>query len=126
MGIQGDQWSPGGRIVGRAPAHPGPAEQSVADFMSLVFRKFRYPTVKLPVFSDESLRRLTMPVLAILGGKDALVDSPGTRQRLEHNLPRVEISYLPDTGHAIVNQTVLILDFLRGHQTACRGRHLDV
>jgi pimeloyl-ACP methyl ester carboxylesterase len=107
------------RILGRAPAHPSRAQQAVADFMSLIFKNFRYRTVKLPVFSDEALRRLTMPALAILGGKDALIDSPGVRQRLELNLPQVEIRYLPDTGHAIVNQTAPILDFLRGQQTAC-------
>jgi pimeloyl-ACP methyl ester carboxylesterase len=106
------------RILGPAPANPSRAQQAVADFMSLIFKNFRYRTARFPIFSDDALRRLTMPVLAILGGNDALVDSPVIRQRLERSLPKVEIRYLPDTGHAIVNQTAPILDFLRGRRTA--------
>ncbi|HTB20967.1 MAG TPA: alpha/beta hydrolase, partial [Bryobacteraceae bacterium] len=69
--------------------------------------------VKLPVFSDQALRRLRMPVLAILGGKDVLIDSTETKQRLERNVPLAEIRYLPEAGHLIPKQTAPILDFLR-------------
>jgi pimeloyl-ACP methyl ester carboxylesterase len=71
--------------------------------------------VKLPVFSDEALQRLEMPVMAIVGGKDVLFDSAETKQRLEQNVPRAEVRYLPETGHLIPPQTAAILEFLLTH-----------
>jgi len=68
---------------------------------------------KLPIFGDDALKRLTMPVLAILGGKDVLLDSATTKRRLEHNLPRAEIRFLPEAGHLLREQTATILEFLR-------------
>ena len=48
-----------------------------------------------------------MPVMALVGGKDVLLDSAGTRRRLEQNVSRAEIRYLPEArtpspraGHA--------------------------
>ena len=70
--------------------------------------------VKLPVFSDEALQRLTMPVLAIVGGKDVLMDSAETKRRLERNVPRAEVRYLPEATHFIRGETQAILEFLCG------------
>lgn len=68
--------------------------------------------MKLPLFSDEALQRLTMPVLAIVGGNDVLLDSAETKRRLETNVPQAEIRYLPEAGHFIPGQTHAILEFL--------------
>lgn len=51
--------------------------------------------------SDDALMRLTMPVLAIVGARDVLLDSRGTRLRLEACAPHAEVVYLPDAGHFI-------------------------
>lgn len=83
---------------------------------SVIGANFNPRVVKIPTFSDRALRRLTMPVMAILGGKDVVLDSAGTRRRLERNVPHAEICYLPEAGHAIPEQTVPILEFLgRNH-----------
>ena len=100
-------------ILGRPPANPPPAVQYFLQFISLIHKHLRPRIVKLPVFSDAALRRLSMPVLAILGGKDVLIDSTETKQRLERNVPLAEIRYLPEAGHLIPKQTAPILDFLR-------------
>ena len=63
------------RILGRWPADPPPAVKAFLDFVTLIYLHFRPRMVKLPVFSNEALRRLTIPVLAIVGGRDALLDS---------------------------------------------------
>ncbi len=99
-------------ILGRAPANPSPEAQYFVRLMSLIHKTFRPRMVKLPVFSDTALQRLTMPVLAILGGKDVLMDSAETKRRLERNVPQVEIHYFPEEGHFIRNQTAPILEFL--------------
>jgi pimeloyl-ACP methyl ester carboxylesterase len=99
-------------VLGGAPANPSPAVQYFMRFMSLIHKNFRIRTAKLPIFSDEALRRLSMPVLVIVGGKDVLFDSAETKRRLERNVPHAEIRYLPEAGHFIRGQTGTILEFL--------------
>lgn len=99
-------------VLGRAPANPSPAVQYFAKFMAMIHEHFRPRMVKFPIFSDEALRRLTMPVMAILGGQDVLLDSAETKRRLEQNVPGAVVRYFPDAGHFIRGQTVAILDFL--------------
>ncbi len=100
-------------IGGPAPANPSPAEKAVADFMALVFKNMKPRTERLPIFSDAALRQLTMPVMAILGGRDVFIDSLQVKSRLEANVANVGVRFLPETRHAITNQTAPILDFLR-------------
>ena len=105
-------------ILGRAPAEVPPAVRAFLDFVALIHENFRPRMVKLPVFSDAALKRLTMPVLAIVGGKDVLLDSAGTKRRLEANVPHAEIRYLPEAGHVIPGQRAAILEFLRTAQVS--------
>jgi pimeloyl-ACP methyl ester carboxylesterase len=99
-------------VLGRAPANVPPAVQRFADFVSLIHQHFRPRRVKLPIFSEAALARLTMPVLAIVGGKDILLDSDETRRRLTGNVPHAEVRFLAEARHYIPAQTAVILDFL--------------
>jgi pimeloyl-ACP methyl ester carboxylesterase len=90
-----------------------PAIKAFAGFMDLIQANFRPRTRALPRFADEALRRLAMPVLAILGGKDAMLDSAGTRRRLAANVPHAEIRWLPDDGHFLFGHAQTIDAFLR-------------
>lgn len=99
-------------VLGPAPANPSPAIQSFLNFISLIHENFRPRMVKFPLFSDEALRRLTMPVMAILGGQDVLLDSAETKRRLEQNVPQADVRYYPEAGHFIRGQTAAILEFL--------------
>jgi pimeloyl-ACP methyl ester carboxylesterase len=101
-------------ILGRPPADLSPAAQYFMKFLSLIHENFRPRMVKIPVFSDDALKRLTMPVMAILGGQDVLLDSEETKQRLARNVPHAEIRYFPEVGHFIPGQTATVLEFLRG------------
>jgi pimeloyl-ACP methyl ester carboxylesterase len=102
-------------VLGPAPSNLPPAAQKFMEFMQLIERNFRVRRTKLPIFSDQALAQLQIPVLAILGGKDALIDSDETRSRLERNVPRVEIQYIPEAGHFIPPQTARIAEFLCAH-----------
>jgi pimeloyl-ACP methyl ester carboxylesterase len=99
-------------VLGRAPADPSPGLRYFMDFMALIHKTLRPRMVKLPSFSDQALQRLTMPVMAILGGKDVLLDSAETRERLERTGPHVDIRFDPEAGHFIPRQTAPILEFL--------------
>ncbi len=68
----------------------------------------------MPIFTDEALRRLTMPVLAIAGAQDALLDSEGTRRRLEAQVAQATVRMLPNAGHVIRGETEAIKAFLSG------------
>jgi alpha-beta hydrolase superfamily lysophospholipase len=95
-------------VLGRAPANPSPAQRYFLEFFALIHKNFRRRMVKLPIFSDAALRRLTMPMLVVVGGKDVLIDSTETKRRLERNVPQAEIRYLPEAGHFIPGQTAPI------------------
>jgi pimeloyl-ACP methyl ester carboxylesterase len=109
-------------ILRRAPKSLPPGIQAFLDFVALIHRNFRPRRGKLPIFQDAELKRLTMPVLAIVGGKDVLLDSSATKRRLEQNAFQVEVRYLPEAGHLIRGQTVAILEFLRREAVAERSR----
>jgi len=99
-------------VLGKAPENPTPAMQYFLEFFALIHKNFRRRIVRLPVFSDQALARLTMPVLAIVGGRDVLIDSGETKRRLEQNAPRATVRYLPEAGHLIRGQAAAILEFL--------------
>lgn len=100
------------RILGRPPANPSPAAKAFIDFVALIHQHFRPRMVKLPVFSDEALRRLDIPLLAIVGARDVLLDSRQTKNRLERLVGQAEVLYLPEAGHFIPGQTGKIGAFL--------------
>jgi len=89
-----------------------PAARAFGDFMDLIFRNYRPRTEALPGFSDAALQRLTMPVLTILGAKDVMIDSAGTRARLAGNVAGAEIVWLPDAGHLLIGHGDAIDGFL--------------
>ena len=101
------------RILGRPPVDPPPAARAFLDFVALIHKHFRPRMVKLPIFSDDALRRLDMPLLAIVGARDVLLDSRKTKSRLERLVPQAEVVWLPDAGHLIPGQTGKVLAFLK-------------
>lgn len=66
----------------------------------------------LPIFSNDALRKLGMPVLAIVGARDVLLNSKETKRRLESYPSKAEVVYLPEAGHFIPGQTKRIEAFL--------------
>jgi pimeloyl-ACP methyl ester carboxylesterase len=101
------------RILGRPPADPSPPVKAFMNFVALSHRHFRPRMLRLPIFSDDALGRLNMPVLAIVGAKDVLLDSAETKRRLERNVQQAEVVYLPEAGHFIPGQTPRVLEFLQ-------------
>jgi pimeloyl-ACP methyl ester carboxylesterase len=82
------------------------------DFVQLVARHFRYRREPVPVVDDDAVRRATMPLLVILGARDALIDSRRTSERLSRLAPSATVRILPDAGHLLPPQTEPIVEFL--------------
>ena len=81
--------------------------------ISRTFEHFRPRTERFPVFDDETLRSLTMPVLAVLGGRDRVFDPVETERRLHALVRDVRVHVVPTAGHALLGQMPRIADFLR-------------
>jgi pimeloyl-ACP methyl ester carboxylesterase len=96
----------------RTAPRPDGNELALAGFVLLIFKHFRPRMGALPVFDDDTLRRLTMPVLAVVGGRDAMTDARATARRIEATVPRATVRLLPDAGHILPDQSAAVLDFL--------------
>ncbi len=99
----------------------GPAANTLGDmgdYVLLIHQHFHPRREKIPRFTDEALARLTMPVLAVVGGKDALLDSADTKRHLEPNALHATVERLPDVGHLLPRQTDRILTFLNPSLTS--------
>lgn len=96
---------------------PSPALKPSNDFVETIFKNFRPRRGRLPVFSDAALRRLDMPVLAIVGARDVLLDSRETARCLRF----ADVRLLPAAGHLIRGQTEAIRGFLSSD--SCTSAH---
>ena len=76
-----------------------PAASPIVEHQLLVSANYRYRTGPFPVFDDAALQRLAMPVYAVVGAEDAMVDSATTKRRLEAAGARVDL--VPGTGHSL-------------------------
>ena len=90
-----------------------PQAREFADYLMLIHRHFRPRRGRPPIFDDDALGSLHMPVLAIVGGRDRMLDSFGTCRRLERAVPHATIRLLPHAGHVLFGQSGVVLDFLR-------------
>jgi pimeloyl-ACP methyl ester carboxylesterase len=104
LGLLGEK----GRRKAVAGAVGEPESSPVVAQQLLVAANYRYRTGPFPVFGDEALGRLTMPVYAVAGADDAMVDSVTTKRRLEAAGAVVDL--LPGTGHYLPGDADL--DFL--------------
>ena len=92
----------------------GREHPEVLDEICLLFEHFRPRTARFPVFDDDALRRLTMPVLALLGERDRVFDPVRTRDRLLRLCPDARVELVPGSGHAVLGQVPRIARFLDG------------
>jgi pimeloyl-ACP methyl ester carboxylesterase len=75
-----------------------PETSPIVAHQLLVSANYRYRTGPFPVFGDAALGRLTMPVYAVAGAEDAMVDSATTKRRLEAAGAVVDL--VPGAGHS--------------------------
>lgn len=99
-------------VLGPAPTDLTAEETRLGAFMLLTMSHVRPRIVTIPLASDAALRALSMPVLAVLGDRDALIDTAEVRSRLADCRPDARIVWLPGVGHFIRGQTALIGAFL--------------
>jgi pimeloyl-ACP methyl ester carboxylesterase len=89
-----------------------PYPPEAVEVMDLMMRHFKSRVGKLPIFTDEELRRLTMPTLLIGGDEDGMRDVDKIAARLGSLLPRLKVIVVPGAGHALLNTSAKIVPFL--------------
>ncbi len=80
----------------------------------------------IPIFPDRQLRQLNMPVLTVVGGRDAIFDSHDTQRRVEASVKRAEVILLPSAGHGLVDATTMIRTFLLGSGVPTGVSHAEL
>lgn len=69
--------------------------------------------VSIPRLTDAQLSQLRMPILAVVGGRDVLLDSRDTRARLRRAAPQAEICFIEEGYHFLPGQAPRLMDFLQ-------------
>jgi pimeloyl-ACP methyl ester carboxylesterase len=99
-------------VFGRLPPTLPEAVRPLMTLMALINRAFIPRVISIPVASDADLAGLAMPVLAIVGGRDVLIDSTETRDRLTRLTPSARVVFLPEGRHFLPGQTGTVMAFL--------------
>jgi len=93
-----------------------PMAAETLQYSRLIAENFNPRIEAIPIFSDEDLGRLRMPVLLIVGEQDVLLPSKKTAARLSRLLPELTAIVLPDRGHVLIDFAPQVMDFLAGRQ----------
>jgi pimeloyl-ACP methyl ester carboxylesterase len=105
------------RVRGAVTGPPTPDEQALVELALVTFRHFRPRLDPIPTFTDAQLASLAVPVLAVLGARDVMLDAPGTARRIEAHVPRATVHLLPEAGHLLPDPATTVLDFLTSETT---------
>lgn len=88
-------------------------DKTVLKFASLIKQHYKPRTDLSPLFNDNELRQIKIPVLFIGGDSDCFYDSNKTAMRLSENIVDVTSVILKNTGHVLTQTTDLVIDFLK-------------
>lgn len=83
--------------------------------LAVAGRSFRRRLPGPPVYTDEQLRAVPVPVQVLLGGRSALHDPQAVAARLAEVVPAWRTEIVPGTGHALpLEAPALVLDRIAG------------
>jgi pimeloyl-ACP methyl ester carboxylesterase len=79
-----------------------PVAPEVARAMRLIGQNFRSRVEAPPIFGADELRRLTMPVMLIVGEKDGFCEAEASAARLGAAAPQARIEIVAGAGHVVL------------------------
>ena len=86
--------------------------QVMLNYQKLIAKHFNFRKETIPLFRDEEILKLTMPVAVFVGGKDIMLHSEKTTKRLKSLLGHAMVNFFPNEGHSLINQGDEIRKFL--------------
>lgn len=99
-------------VFGPAPKVMPQEMQPLAELMKRIGQTVKPRVVRIPRLTDAQLSQLGMPILTIIGGRDVLLDSRDTRERLQRTAPHAEICFIEEGYHFLPDQASRVMDFL--------------
>lgn len=99
-------------VFGPAPKTLPEDMQALSELMNSIGRGVRPRVVRIPRLKDAQLHQLGMPILTIIGGRDVLLDSRDTRERLQRYVPHAEICFIEEGYHFLPDQATRVMEFL--------------
>ncbi|MBX3445544.1 MAG: alpha/beta fold hydrolase [Parvibaculaceae bacterium] len=99
-------------VFGPAPAAPPAGTDPLTALMEAIGSSVKPRVLRIPQLTDAELRSLAMPLLAIVGGRDVLLDSRDTLRRLQRNVPHAEICFIEEGYHFLPGLAPRIMEFL--------------
>lgn len=108
-------------ILGPAPEVLPEAMQHFAPLMDSIGKATKPRFLAVPALTDSQLKALDMPILAIVGGRDVLLDSADTRDRLQRNVPHAAVCFLEEGYHFLPDQTERVMAFLERNVSSPPG-----
>lgn len=99
-------------VFGPAPMTPPVELQPLSDLMEAVGRAEKPRALRITQLTDAELAQLRVPILAIVGGRDVLLDSRDTRDRLQKCAPQAEICFIDEGYHFLPDLAPQVMDFL--------------
>ena len=92
-----------------------PIPEIVLNYQKLIALFFNFRQEVIPIFSDDELRRLTMPSIIFVGSKDIMLKSEETAERTSRLVPQARIVVLPERGHSLSGLADDIIEFLQNN-----------
>lgn len=83
------------------------------NYQRLITQNFNTRREPIPIFSDDEIRRLTMPVFLFVGAKDIMLNSMETVDRMKKLAPCTRINILTEGGHSLINLADEILEQIK-------------
>lgn len=99
-------------MVGNQTGSKSELANKLAEFLAVIPQHFNPRLEKLPIFSDQQLADISVPVMAVVGGKDMMLDSSVMGARLETNIQNLTLDFLPEARHFPGDRSDQIRDFL--------------
>ena len=98
-----------------AKGRHGPVDETaraLGAFTLDTFEHFKPRMEPIPEFGEARLRELTMPVLALLGAQDTLLDQRDTAAKLRAALPQADVRLFEEAGHFLPGWAEAVSAFL--------------
>lgn len=76
--------------------------EEILNYQKLIANNFNFRREVVPIFTDDEIKKLTMPVCLLVGEKDIMLDSKSTADRMKRLLSNANVKMLMGEGHTIV------------------------
>lgn len=86
--------------------------KEVLEVSNMIMENFNPMVGALPNYTDDQLKKLTMPVMYIAGENDATVHAHRTAQRIKKLIPHAKTKLIQNSGHVVYNVMDIIMPFI--------------